>query len=79
LVAGVDRLLARGIVLIFALPLVWFWAQRMIPAGYKPRLIALLALPGPQGAAGWWMVKSGISVVVKVSQCAITRCATMVA
>ncbi|WP_420384398.1 COX15/CtaA family protein [Novosphingobium sp.] len=63
----VHRLLARGIVMVFALPLVWFWARGKIPAGYKPRLIALLALLGLQGAVGWWMVKSGISVDVKVS------------
>jgi cytochrome c oxidase assembly protein subunit 15 len=38
-----------------------------IPAGYKPRLLALLALGGLQGAVGWWMVKSGIVHDVKVS------------
>jgi cytochrome c oxidase assembly protein subunit 15 len=63
----VHRLLARGIVLVFALPLVWFWVRGSIPPGYKPRLVALLALLGLQGAVGWWMVKSGIQVDVKVS------------
>jgi len=62
-----HRLIARGVVTVFALPLVWFWVRGMIPAGYKLRLIALLALLGLQGAVGWWMVKSGISVDVKVS------------
>ncbi len=63
----VHRLLARGIGLAFALPLAWFWLKGRIPPGYKPRLLALLALGGLQGAAGWWMVKSGISHDVKVS------------
>ncbi|MCB2072743.1 MAG: COX15/CtaA family protein [Novosphingobium sp.] len=63
----VHRLLARLIGLAFALPLAWFWVKRRIPAGYKPRLLALLALGGLQGAVGWWMVSSGLSHDVKVS------------
>ena len=63
----VHRLLARAIGLAFALPLAWFWMKEQIPAGYKPRLLALLALGGLQGAIGWWMVKSGIVHDVKVS------------
>ena len=63
----VHRLLARGIGLAFALPLAWFWLRDAIPAGYKPRLLALLALGGMQGVVGWWMVSSGLSADVKVS------------
>jgi cytochrome c oxidase assembly protein subunit 15 len=63
----VHRLLARTIGLVFAAPLAWFWLRGQIPAGYKPRLLALLALGGLQGAVGWWMVKSGIVHDVKVS------------
>lgn len=63
----IHRLLARLIGLAFALPLAWFWFRRMIPLGYKPRLLALLALGGLQGAVGWWMVSSGLSADVKVS------------
>lgn len=56
-----HRLLGRVIGLAFALPLAWFWVKRRIPAGYKPRLLALLALGGLQGAFGWFMVRSGLS------------------
>ena len=63
----VHRLLARGIGLAFAAPLAWFWLRGRIPAGYTPRLLALLELGGLQGAVGWWMVKSGIVHDVKVS------------
>jgi cytochrome c oxidase assembly protein subunit 15 len=56
-----HRLLGRVIGLAFALPLAWFWARRAIPAGYKPRLVALLALGGLQGVFGWYMVRSGLS------------------
>ncbi len=62
-----HRLLARAIGFAFALPLAWFWARRAIPQGYKPRLLALLALGGLQGAVGWWMVSSGLTQDVKVS------------
>lgn len=62
-----HRLLARLVGVAFALPLAWFWIKRTIPPGYKPRLLALLALGGLQGAIGWWMVSSGLSADVKVS------------
>lgn len=55
-----HRLLGRLIGLAFALPLIWFWAKRAIPDRFKPRLVALLALGGLQGAIGWWMVASGL-------------------
>lgn len=63
----VHRLIARVIGLAFAAPLAWFWWKGTIPGGYKPRLLALLALGGLQGAVGWWMVSSGIVNDVKVS------------
>ncbi len=63
----VHRLLARLAGLAFALPLAVFWLRGTIPLGYKPRLLALLALGGLQGAVGWWMVTSGLSADVKVS------------
>ena len=62
-----HRLLGRVIGLAFALPLVWFALRRQIPHGYGPRLVALLALGGLQGAVGWWMVASGLSVRTDVS------------
>jgi heme a synthase len=63
----VHRLLGRVVGLAFALPLAWFWVKRAIPAGYKPRLLALIALGGLQGAIGWWMVSSGLSARTDVS------------
>ena len=56
-----HRLLGRLIGLAFALPMIWFWARGAIPRGYKPRLLALLALGGLQGVFGWYMVRSGLS------------------
>jgi cytochrome c oxidase assembly protein subunit 15 len=63
----VHRLLARLVGVAFALPLAWFWLRGKIPAGYKLRLLGLLALGGLQGVIGWWMVSSGLSQDVKVS------------
>ncbi len=67
-----HRLLGRVIGLAFALPLAWFWWQGRIPAGYKPRLLALLALGALQGAIGWWMVASGLSERTDVSHLRLT-------
>ena len=63
----IHRLLGRVIGLAFALPLAWFWLKKAIPAGYKPRLLALLALGALQGTIGWWMVSSGLSARTDVS------------
>lgn len=62
-----HRLVGRIIGIAFAVPLVWFWIRNAIPTGYKPRLLALLAIGGAQGAIGWWMVSSGLSVRTDVS------------
>jgi cytochrome c oxidase assembly protein subunit 15 len=62
-----HRLLGRLIGLAFAMPLFWFAVRRQIPAGYGLRLTALLAMGGMQGAIGWWMVASGLSVRTDVS------------
>jgi len=56
-----HRLIGRLIGLAFALPLAWFWIKGAIPPGYKPRLLALLALGALQGTFGWLMVRSGLS------------------
>jgi len=63
----VHRLLGRLIGLAFAIPLLWFWWRRAIPAGYGAKLVGLLLLGGLQGAIGWWMVASGLVDVPEVS------------
>ena len=63
----VHRLLGRVIGMAFALPLLWFALRRQIPRGYGVRLVALFALGGLQGALGWLMVKSGLSVRTEVA------------
>lgn len=63
----VHRLLGRMIGVAFAAPLLWFAARRAIPAGYGWRLTALFMLGALQGAIGWWMVQSGLSVRTDVS------------
>ena len=63
-----HRLLARGIGLVFALPLVYFWVSGRIERRVKLPLLGLLALGGFQGFIGWWMVSSGLAERVDVSQ-----------
>ncbi len=62
-----HRQLARVMGLVFAAPFAWFWFKRAIPVGYHVRLLALLALGGLQGAIGWWMVSSGLTLRTDVS------------
>lgn len=63
-----HRLLGRIIGFAFAIPLAIFWWRGAIdrPLGWK--LLVLLFLGGLQGAIGWWMVASGLSVRTDVSQ-----------
>ncbi len=63
----VHRLLGRVIGLAFAIPMIWYWVRGMIPAGYKWRMLVLLALGGMQGVIGWWMVTSGLTHRTDVS------------
>ncbi len=62
-----HRQLGRFIGLAFVIPLLWFWVKNSIPQGYKPRLLALLALGTLQVTIGWWMVSSGLSERTDVS------------
>jgi cytochrome c oxidase assembly protein subunit 15 len=63
-----HRQLGRLIGLVYGLPLLVFWLRGQIAAHLKPRLLGLLVLGGLQGAIGWWMVASGLSDRLDVSQ-----------
>lgn len=54
-----HRFWGRLIGLAYVAGLAWFWLRGRIPAGYRGRLLLLLALGGLQGAVGWFMVASG--------------------
>lgn len=62
-----HRLLARLLGLWFALPLLWFWLRGAIPQRLRWPLLGILALGGAQGYMGWFMVKSGLVDVPRVS------------
>ncbi|MBR7559680.1 COX15/CtaA family protein, partial [Mycobacterium tuberculosis] len=53
---------------LVAIPLAFFWLTGRLERLLKPRMIGILALGGLQGAVGWWMVASGLSGRVDVSQ-----------
>lgn len=55
-----HRLWGRMIGIVFALPMIFFWAKGYIPKEDHLKYLGLLALGGGQGALGWFMVKSGL-------------------
>jgi cytochrome c oxidase assembly protein subunit 15 len=63
-----HRLLARAVGFAFALPLVFLLWSGRIERGLGLKLTGLFLLGGLQGAIGWWMVASGLSQRVDVSQ-----------
>jgi len=63
-----HRFLARSIGIIFALPLAFFWLTGRIEKRVRLPLLGTLALGGFQGFIGWWMVSSGLTKLVSVSQ-----------
>lgn len=63
-----HRLIARLVGMVMALPLAFFWLTGRLESQLKPRLLGLFALGGFQGFIGWWMVASGLSERVSVSQ-----------
>lgn len=63
-----HRFGARFVGLIFVLPLGWLAMRRRIPRSLLPRLGTLGVLMGLQGLMGWYMVASGLTERVNVSQ-----------
>ncbi|KAA0698479.1 heme A synthase [Neorhizobium sp. P12A] len=63
-----HRLIARGMGVIFALPLIYFIVTRRIEKSLRWPLVGVFLLGGLQGAIGWWMVASGLEARTEVSQ-----------
>jgi len=63
-----HRLLGRLIGVVFALPFLWFLWRRAIDRRLGVALAGIFALGAVQGAVGWWMVASGLTERVSVSQ-----------
>lgn len=63
-----HRFLARLVGVAFFVPFLAFLALGYIRRAHVPRMLGLFALGGLQGAIGWYMVASGLSERVSVSQ-----------
>ena len=63
-----HRFLARFVGVAFLLPFLYFLATGRIARALVPKLAALFALGGLQGAIGWYMVRSGLAERIDVSQ-----------
>jgi len=63
-----HRLLGRVIGIAYLLPFIWFLWRGIVGAALKRRLWLIFGLGALQGAVGWWMVASGLSQRVEVSQ-----------
>lgn len=67
-----HRVLGRVIGMIYLLPLLFFLWRGMVPKSWYARLLGLFILGGLQGLMGWYMVKSGLVDVPRVSQYRLT-------
>ena len=63
-----HRLWGRLIGVVFAVPFAYFLVRGRISRRLAPRLGLLFVLGGLQGALGWYMVESGLSERIEVSQ-----------
>ena len=63
-----HRLLGRAIGVAYLLPFLWFLWRGIMGADLRRRLWLIFGLGALQGAVGWWMVASGLSQRVEVSQ-----------
>src|SRR5712664_2178160 len=63
-----HRLLGRVIGVAYLLPFLWFLWRGVLGADLRRRLWLIFSLGALQGAVGWWMVASGLSQRVEVSQ-----------
>lgn len=62
-----HRMIGRFLGVLFIVPFVIFLFQKRIPSWLLPKLIFILVLGGFQGFLGWYMVKSGLIDVPRVS------------
>lgn len=62
-----HRLLGRTIGLVFFVPFVILWWRKKFDRAYLPRMFGALILGGLQGLLGWYMVKSGLVNMPRVS------------
>jgi len=67
-----HRLLGRLIGLVVFIPLVYFVIRKQVSRELLPKLITILILGGLQGALGWFMVKSGLVDIPRVSPYRLT-------
>ena len=67
-----HRLLGRTIGLVFAIPFLFFVARGDIGWRESPKYLLMFVLGGLQGLLGWYMVKSGLVDVPRVSQYRLT-------
>jgi cytochrome c oxidase assembly protein subunit 15 len=63
-----HRLLGRVIGAAYLLPFLWFLWRGVLGTELRRRLWVIFGLGALQGAVGWWMVASGLSQRVEVSQ-----------
>jgi cytochrome c oxidase assembly protein subunit 15 len=63
-----HRFLGRLIGFAFFIPFAAFWLAGYIPRAQLPKLLGLFVLGGLQGALGWYMVRSGLTLRTDVSQ-----------
>ncbi len=63
-----HRLLGRAIGVAYLLPFLWFLWRGVVDADLRRRLWLIFGLGTLQGAVGWWMVASGLTQRVEVSQ-----------
>jgi cytochrome c oxidase assembly protein subunit 15 len=63
-----HRLLGRVIGAVYLLPFLWFLWRGVLSTDLKRRLWLIFGVGALQGAVGWWMVASGLSQRVEVSQ-----------
>ena len=63
-----HRILARLTGAVFLLPFLYFLWRGAIPQGLRIRLWAMLGAGAALGVVGWWMVSSGLTQGVSVSQ-----------
>ena len=63
-----HRVLGRVIGVAYLLPFLWFLWRGMLSTDLRRRLWLVFGLGALQGAVGWWMVASGLSQRVEVSQ-----------